>query len=77
MKNEEMMKETIIEVSREQMEKVRGGKKKDDEGSGHHNKLNGPFCTFCHSELKSANGSYKCMRDGCPLKAYPQEGTYN
>lgn len=77
MKKEEMMEEKAVEISREQMENVTGGKTHDDDPSGRHNKLNGPFCTNCRSTLTFANGSYKCMKDGCPMKGYPQEGTYN
>jgi hypothetical protein len=77
MNNEEMMEEKVVEISQEQMEKVTGGRGRDDGREGSPNKLNGPFCSSCGRELMFANGSYKCTYRGCPLKGEPQEGTYN
>jgi hypothetical protein len=76
MKKEEMMEEKAVEICREQMEGITGGKNKDDDG-GHHNTLNGPFCINCKTVLTFANGSYKCMKAGCILQGKPQAGFYN
>jgi len=71
-----MKDEKIVELTREQMEKVTGGKKRGG-GKGDPNKLNGPFCASCGAELIHANGKYKCMKEGCLMNGVPQEGVYN